>query len=141
MLLWWLAIGSSSCVFVSGLTSMILWFPKAIKLCFVDWFVLSLKVFGPCRGSNQPKLIFGSLPLRIQSSHLIFTFSNGCHSSVFTCGKLEKSAVFIPSLATLFILIHNTIIFSLSKNRVRAPCTLITHNLTQRTRPVAVHFK
>ena len=41
LVLWLVAIGSSSCVFVSGLANIILWFPKAIMLCFVGFCHLS----------------------------------------------------------------------------------------------------
>ena len=41
-------------------------------------------------GSNHQELIVGSSHLRIQSSHLIFTFCAGLHSSVFTCGNFTK---------------------------------------------------
>ena len=37
------------------------------------------------RESNMPELILRSLHLRIQSSHLIFTFFAGVYSSVLTC--------------------------------------------------------
>ena len=41
-------------------------------------------------GSIQPELILGSSPLKIQSSHLIFTLSADLHSSALKCRNSEK---------------------------------------------------
>ena len=76
-------------------------------------------------GSNQLQLIFGSSHLRIQSSHLIFTFFADFHSSVFTRGRLGEifslHIHFAKKCVFTFFTLKKPIIFSLPKKTVMPP--------------------
>ena len=70
-------------------------------------------------GYNKPELILGSSHLRIQSSHLVITFSAGLHSSHGR--NLQPSLLHFAILCLSFLYTGETIIFILPKNLVRAP--------------------
>ena len=75
-------------------------------------------------GSNQQELNSGSSHLRIQYSHLIFTFIAGLRSSVFTYRKFRQ--IFSVHFSTLTKIVSSfsshlrTMIVSLPRNPVRA---------------------
>ena len=70
-------------------------------------------------GYNKPELILGSSHLRIQSSHLVITFSAGLHSSHGR--NLQPSLLHFAILCLSFLYTRETIIFILRKNLVGAP--------------------